>query len=169
MIINAANVLSLCRIPLAFAFLQESLLIRVMAIILALITDGLDGYLARKRRLITSIGTVLDPLTDRFFVIFALTVLAKEAHLEGWKVFSLFSRDLAIFIFGIYLSLKGKRQLFEYRALLFGKITTTLQLVILSLLTFHVVIPNFVFALFIILGLFTFIELLQSNYKLKQT
>ena len=43
--------------------------------ILASITDGLDGYLARKRRQITTIGMLLDPLADKMMIAAAYIIL----------------------------------------------------------------------------------------------
>ena len=43
--------------------------------ITAIITDGLDGYLARKRKQITTIGMLLDPLADKLMVTAAYIIL----------------------------------------------------------------------------------------------
>ena len=43
--------------------------------VLASITDGLDGYLARKRKQITTIGMLLDPIADKIMVTGALIAL----------------------------------------------------------------------------------------------
>ena len=43
--------------------------------ILASITDGLDGYLARKRKQITTMGMLLDPIADKIMVTAALVAL----------------------------------------------------------------------------------------------
>ena len=155
-----SNAISLSRVPLAFAFLQENVQIRIAAILLALFTDFLDGYLARRNKAITRIGTIIDPLTDKFFVLFALITLTIEQQLAFWKVLSMFSRDFAIVLFGFWLFLKSK--LFEYRprAILFGKITTGLQLLVLIALTALIPIPGEVFVGFIFLGIFSFIELM---------
>jgi len=162
---NLPNILSLARIPLAFAFLNESMTVRAVVVILALLSDGLDGYVARKYRQVTRLGTALDPLTDRFFVIFALIVLYTEDHIKAWQIFTMFSRDFAIFIFGAYLALRGTLHEYYLRAIWCGKITTVLQLIVLFSLTLGAAIPVQIWYLFIALGGFAFIELYYSDPK----
>ena len=72
---NLSNFLSILRIPLAFALVTDFSLYRALAIGLAMITDGLDGYLARRYRMTSQVGAFLDPLTDKFFVFFAIMIL----------------------------------------------------------------------------------------------
>src|ERR1700722_11169840 len=56
--ISIPNFLSLMRFPLALVFLQENRLYRIIAIILALITDGLDGFIARRYKTANRLGTL---------------------------------------------------------------------------------------------------------------
>ena len=55
------NLISLLRIPLAILFLKGGVLVRAVAIILAMLSDGLDGYYARRYSQCSKIGTLLDP------------------------------------------------------------------------------------------------------------
>jgi len=155
---NLPNIFSFIRIPLAFAFLSQSIWIRSISILFALLSDALDGYYARKYNQKTYLGTILDPLTDRFFVVFALFVLFNEHNIALWKVGAFFARDIAIFLFGLVVFLLGK--IYDVRALFFGKITTVLQFLTLFAMVFGVIIPSVVFILFGCLGVFTFVELI---------
>ncbi len=60
--------------PLRGAHGEQEILASVL-FILASITDGLDGYLARKRSQITTIGMLLDPIADKIMVTGALIAL----------------------------------------------------------------------------------------------
>jgi CDP-diacylglycerol--glycerol-3-phosphate 3-phosphatidyltransferase len=53
----------------------EQEIIASIVFILASITDGLDGYLARRRHQITTMGMLLDPLADKLMVSAAYIVL----------------------------------------------------------------------------------------------
>ena len=46
-------------------------------------TDSLDGYLARKYHKTSQFGAFLDPLMDKFFVFFAVSITRKESEREG--------------------------------------------------------------------------------------
>ena len=63
-----SNTLSLLRAPLALLFLVEKPYLRLIAILLAMLTDSFDGYLARRSSSVTQLGTILDPAMDKFFV-----------------------------------------------------------------------------------------------------
>lgn len=53
---------------------------------LASITDFLDGYLARKWKVISPIGTFLDPIADKIFIAALLIALAGFDRLEGYWI-----------------------------------------------------------------------------------
>lgn len=159
MVLTFSNFLSILRGPLAFLFLIDNPFYRCLAIILAMATDGLDGYLARKYRKTSQLGAFLDPLMDKFFVFFAVSMFIYEGNLKLWEAFSLISRDFAILIFGLYLAFQGAWSNFQFRSIWCGKITTTLQFFVLLSLTFHLAIPIYIFWCFIILGILALFEL----------
>lgn len=154
------NIISLSRFPLALLFLSDSILCRVGAILLALCSDYLDGFLARKQGCVSRLGTILDPLSDRFFVLFAAGVFFFEERLTWWALIALFARDLFLFFFWGYMRLKNSWENFRCQATLWGKVTTVVQLIILLALTLNMVFPPAVFFALVILGAFTFGELL---------
>lgn len=157
--ITLPNFLSLCRMPLALVFLQENPFFRAVAIILALATDGLDGYLARKSKQISQFGAMLDPLMDKFFVVVALSVLIAESRIEIWQAATLLSRDWAVLLFSIYLCASRRLADYHVRAIITGKITTVLLSGQIFLLVCDLPIPNACYFLFILLGLGALIEL----------
>ncbi len=159
--LNLSNSLSLLRAPLAFFFLFENTTLRLVAIILAMITDSIDGYLARRTHSVSRFGAILDPAMDKFFVIFALCIFLSEGRLHSWEVCAMISRDFALCLFGIYLSVSGYWQSYEFRSIRWGKITTALQFLILIGLTFQILFPWYLYSAFILFAILAFIELLQ--------
>lgn len=158
-VLNISNSLTILRAPLALVFLVESSFLRILAIILAMLTDSIDGYLARKTLSTTRFGAILDPIMDKFFVIFALTVFYSEGRIELWQALSMISRDFSLLVFALYLAFSGHWQEFECTAIRWGKITTALQFIILIGLTAAFSFPWYVYSLFILFGGLAFIEL----------
>jgi CDP-diacylglycerol--glycerol-3-phosphate 3-phosphatidyltransferase len=62
----------------------------------AAITDFLDGYLARKRNLVSVLGKFLDPLADKLIVMATLVWLVPMGRIEPWVVVLLLARELSI-------------------------------------------------------------------------
>lgn len=110
---NLPNLLSLIRIflvPLLVAALvQHNLRIdwgsRVLvandffalAVFLAAAgTDLLDGYLARRWKQVTTVGTLLDPIADKLLISAALISLVEIRLLPGWMVILIISREFAV-------------------------------------------------------------------------
>lgn len=162
---SLSNGLSLLRAPLALFFLSSNTTLRLVAIILAMFTDALDGFLARKRRSATQFGAVLDPAMDKLFVFIALTVLLQEHRCQVWEALAMVSRDLFLCVFGIYLKLSGKWHAYQFRSIRWGKASTAFQFIILIALTLNLHIPPFIFSIFILFGLLAFIELIQIVKK----
>jgi CDP-diacylglycerol---glycerol-3-phosphate 3-phosphatidyltransferase len=87
MLLNLSNILSLSRAGFALAFLQENPFFRLLAILLAMVSDFLDGYIARKQKMTTQFGAILDPIMDKFFVFFAGGVFYLEKKFASLAFF----------------------------------------------------------------------------------
>ncbi len=168
MVFTLSNVLSTLRFPLAFLFLSEDPLIRCLAIAGAMMTDWLDGFLARRFCKTSQIGAILDPLMDKFFVAFAIGVFIFEGRIQIWQAFALISRDFAVILFGLYLALSGSWSNFQIQSIWSGKVTTTLQFFTLIGLVFQIPIPLYLFWCFIVLGILALGELHLIEKKLSR-
>lgn len=132
---NIANILSLSRIPLgilcAFFILLDMYSSAIGVGIVAVLTDYLDGYLAKRKNQKTKIGGMLDPLTDKFFVIVVLAALTVNLNIELWKPFAILSREIIEgFAAGIAFMVNYKPRM-EIKARFFGKIVTAMQFIAL--------------------------------------
>ncbi len=62
----------------------------------AALTDLLDGYLARRWKQVTTVGTLLDPIADKLLVSAALISFVQIRLLPGWLVVLIISREFAV-------------------------------------------------------------------------
>jgi CDP-diacylglycerol--glycerol-3-phosphate 3-phosphatidyltransferase len=101
--LNLPNVLTLLRIlavpVIVVALLGETpngdaLAAGVFA--LAALTDGLDGYIARRRQDVTTFGKLMDPLADKVLIIAALVSLVSLGRLAAWVAMVIIARELAV-------------------------------------------------------------------------
>ena len=130
--LNLPNVLTLVRI-LAVPVLVVALLgeidngdvIAAVVFALAAATDGLDGYIARRRGQITNFGKLMDPLADKLLVVAALVSLVSLGRLEAWIAMVIIAREIAV----TGLRSIAAEQGVVIAASWLGKIKTTLQIV----------------------------------------
>jgi CDP-diacylglycerol--glycerol-3-phosphate 3-phosphatidyltransferase len=101
--LNLPNILTLTRIVavpvIVVALLGETpngdaLAAAVFA--LAALTDGLDGYIARRRQDVTTFGKLMDPLADKLLIIAALVSLVSLDRLAAWVAMVIIARELAV-------------------------------------------------------------------------
>jgi CDP-diacylglycerol--glycerol-3-phosphate 3-phosphatidyltransferase len=101
--LNVPNVLTLLRIlavpVIVVALLGETpngdaLAAGVFA--LAALTDGLDGYIARRRDDVTTFGKLVDPLADKLLIVAALVSLVSLGRLAAWVAMVIIARELAV-------------------------------------------------------------------------
>jgi len=73
----------------------------------AALTDGLDGYIARKSKQITNLGRFMDPLADKLLVTAALISLVEMGRLSSWMAIIIVSREFAVTGLRIIAASKG--------------------------------------------------------------
>lgn len=159
------NILSLLRIPLAILFIYDNVMTRVLSISLAAMTDFFDGYLARRFQQTSRYGVVLDPMSDKFFVIVSLSLFYMKEQISLLEACTMLCRDFSVIIFGIYLLFTGNFYKYHFRSIWCGKVTTSLQLSVLMALTLNLSIPPYLYGFFIVLGFLALIELYFSDHS----
>src|SRR5579872_6017245 len=98
--------------------------------LMAAATDLLDGYLARRWRQVTTIGTLLDPIADKLLVSAALISLVQVRVVPGWLVVLIVGREFAVSGLRSIAAAEG----YTIKASELGKTKTFLQVVAISLL-----------------------------------
>jgi CDP-diacylglycerol--glycerol-3-phosphate 3-phosphatidyltransferase len=101
--LNVPNVLTLLRIllvPVLVVALLEATpngsAVAAAVFALAAVTDGLDGYIARSRRSITTFGKVMDPIADKLLIVAALITLVSLDRVPPWVAMIIIAREFAV-------------------------------------------------------------------------
>ena len=124
------NVISLSRVALAVAFVGDhDVNARMLIVLVAAVTDMLDGWLARKAGITSRFGALIDPFADRVFVLVAVATFVYEGSMTTLQYFIMIFRDLMTAIgFLVAKSVSWLRPV-EFRARWSGKAVTALQMV----------------------------------------
>lgn len=64
--------------------------------LIAASTDGLDGYIARKRKQVTKFGKFLDPIADKLLITAALIALVERNNVTSWVATVIIGREFII-------------------------------------------------------------------------
>jgi CDP-diacylglycerol--glycerol-3-phosphate 3-phosphatidyltransferase len=130
--INVPNVLTVLRIllvpVLVVALTTETKngdTIAAIVFALAAVTDGLDGYIARSRKSITTFGKVMDPIADKMLIAAALIALVSLNRLAAWVAMVIIAREFAVSSLRIAAAAEGA----IIPASILGKIKTIVQVV----------------------------------------
>ena len=129
--LNVPNVLTVLRIllvpVLVVALTTETKNGDTLAAIvfaLAAITDGLDGYIARSRKSITTFGKVMDPIADKMLITAALVALVSLDRLAAWVAMVIIAREFAVSSLRVAAAAEGA----IIPASILGKIKTVIQI-----------------------------------------
>jgi len=103
----------------------------LLVFILAGITDTLDGFLARRLKQRTVLGSFLDPMADKLliasvFITLTITSVPVQYHIPPWLTVTAFSRDLLIALAALIIHLRTQH--IDFPPTFLGKCTTTAQL-----------------------------------------
>ncbi|MDP7119885.1 MAG: CDP-alcohol phosphatidyltransferase family protein [Arenicellales bacterium] len=124
------NLLTLTRIgavPVLILFLREGQYAPALAVFLAAgITDGLDGWIAKRFGCVTRLGTVLDPIADKMLIVSTYLMLAVLGDIPFWLLLLIGFRD--IIIVGVALILQTLQGSIQIQPSPISKVNTFLQI-----------------------------------------
>ena len=130
------NLLTLVRIALVYPILNNIYLgnfeISIIYFIVASITDGLDGFIARKMNWQTELGTLLDPVADKILLSGSIFILWLNQYIPFYIFVIFFSRDVAILL-GAAIRMTIIESDTPTPNFL-GKLTTTLQIIYIAII-----------------------------------
>ncbi len=159
------NVITITRmialLPLMWLMWHKAYMSALILALLAGLSDGLDGFLAKKFSWQGWLGGVLDPLADKLMMLCCYSVLMLQGVLPLWLFLLVVGRDVVIVLGATYYHFRiGKIE--QATPTLLSKTNTVLQIVlILALLLSLAEIVNWTAyhpMMFVVVGVFTFLS-----------
>ena len=124
---NLLTILRVLLTPLLVIFLlQERLSAALVVFIVAGITDGLDGLIARLYMQKSRLGALLDPLADKLLLATTYVILAVKSLVPSWLTVIVLSRDVLI-VLGVFVLFMQNLPV-EIRPTIASKLTTCAQI-----------------------------------------
>lgn len=108
--------------------------------IIAASTDKIDGYIARKRNLVTKLGIFLDPIADKLIITAALIALLQRGDISGWTAMLIIAREFIVTGFRLVAAGEG----IVLSADKWGKIKMVIQSIAVSI----ALLKNYPFSIF---------------------
>jgi cardiolipin synthase len=152
-IVTVPNLLTVFRMVLIPVFVSllfyQRFNLALTIFVLAGVTDGLDGLLARRFDQKSQLGTILDPIADKLMLVTSFVVLSMRAvfpqplppHLPVpfWVTVAVISRDVFILVGAAAINIvTGFRR---FRPSMLGKINTTVQIIAIAAIIFAASVP----------------------------
>ncbi len=135
---NLPNILTMCRFVLIpiylLVFFQGYTKSAFLIVLLAGLTDILDGYLARSRGQITALGIMLDPLADKTMMIAVIISLLISQMIPWQAAAVMFIRDIGMIVGSAFFLFRGKKTV---PANAMGKLTTVLYYLAILLIIYE--------------------------------
>lgn len=149
--------------------------IAAIIFIIASSTDGVDGYIARKRKQVTKLGIFLDPIADKLLVTAALIALVQRYEItgngvSGWAAMLIIGREFIVT--GLRLIAAGEGIVISASKL--GKIKTVTQTIAISAallnnypLTFFTKFPfdRYAMVVAVIITIYSLFDYIKKNLK----
>ena len=112
----------------SFHLLDYRITIAILFFLIASLTDFLDGYIARKLKLVTDFGKLIDPLVDKILTSAVFIILTQENMIPAWITITIISREFLVTGLRLLASNQGK----VLSADSLGKWKTTSQIIVAS-------------------------------------
>ncbi len=129
---------------LAWLLLESRFREALALVLLAGLTDWLDGFAARRLGVSGRLGVVLDPLADKVLLVTLFVVLGAVRLIPVWLVFLAIGRDVVIVVGALLLRMF--RDIRRFAPSMLGKVSTFFQIVLVLLVLLHAAFPyEFIF------------------------
>lgn len=126
---NAITISRVALVPVLILLLQQRDYRHALIVFTAAgLSDALDGFIAKRYRLQTQLGAILDPLADKILLVSAYVVLPMLGQLPFWLGVVVVFRDLLIV--GGYLAYTSVSGSVQMRPSLISKANTALQIIL---------------------------------------
>jgi cardiolipin synthase (CMP-forming) len=113
----------------------------LLVLVVAGLSDGIDGLLARRLNQKSSLGAYLDPIADKLLLSSSFIILAFKKLIALWLTIIVFSRDVLILIVAVVIILvSGYRR---FPPSIFGKLTTAFQIILVFTVVLSAAYPDF--------------------------
>jgi cardiolipin synthase len=111
----------------------------LLVLVVAGLSDGIDGLLARKLNQKSSIGAYLDPIADKLLLSSSFVILAFKHQVAWWLTIIVLSRDvLLLTVAAVIILISGYR---TFPPSILGKLTTTVQILLVFTLVLGAAFP----------------------------
>lgn len=121
---NLPNILTILRIALVavliYFFAVNQIYYALGTFLLACVTDYLDGYIARKNKLITTFGKLMDPFADKLMLVTTLICLTLDGRVSIWVVLLVIAKETTMVVGGYLMYKRG----IVVHAQMIGKVAT---------------------------------------------
>jgi len=136
---NLLTIIRLCLAPFLVACILENRFgVAFTLFLVAGITDGLDGFLARVLKQGTTLGQYLDPIADKLLLSTLFLVLMYKGLIPTTVTVLVFGRDLAILIVAaVMYAVVGRR---DFGPSIFGKANTLAQIAAVAVVLLHQIV-----------------------------
>src|SRR6266852_1721162 len=125
----------------------------LLVLVIAGLSDGIDGLLARSLNQRSSLGAYLDPIADKLLLSSSFVLMAFKKQLAWWLTILVLSRDVLILIVAVVILLvSGYR---PFPPSIYGKLTTAAEIVLVFTLVLSAAYPDFHLSAFIRILIYT--------------
>jgi cardiolipin synthase len=138
---NQLTFLRLAFLPLFLSLvLYDHYISALVVLLLAGVSDGLDGLLARRLNQHTALGAYLDPIADKMLLSSSFLVLSLKGKILWWLTILVLARDLTLLIgAAVIILVVGYRR---FPPTIYGKMTTAAQIILVFAVVTQEAFPN---------------------------
>src|SRR6202167_5966870 len=138
---NQITLLRLCFLPIFLSLIAyQHYRCGLLVLVVAGLSDGIDGLLARYLNQRSALGAYFDPIADKLLLSSSFIILAFKKQIAWWLTIIVFSRDILILVVAVVILLiSGYR---PFPPSIYGKLTTGFQILLVFMVVLSAAFPH---------------------------